>query len=161
MEGCIALAQNDVAGAQKLFEPARAIHRERSPGDHRIVPIVTPISVWPMHHGARGRCDPRRTTRGRAKAEIKRRIRWRDHEFPSRHLSMSRVGKNDLAIPLLERLLKMPGAVDSADYSITLNDLRKRWEWDSIRNDPRFQEADYRDSLGEDPLCHHTICSRA
>ena len=25
MEGCIALAQKDVAGAQKLFEPARAI----------------------------------------------------------------------------------------------------------------------------------------
>jgi len=40
---------------------------------------------------------------------------------------------------LIERLLKTPGAVDSVDYSITVNDLKYRWEWDPIRNDPRFQ----------------------
>jgi hypothetical protein len=40
---------------------------------------------------------------------------------------------------LLERLLQTPGAVDSADDSITVNDLKFRWEWDPIRNDPRFQ----------------------
>ena len=55
-------------------------------------------------------------------------------------LIYARVGENDLAIPLVERLLKIPGAVDSADYSITINDLKYRWEWDPIRNDPRFQE---------------------
>ena len=44
--------------------------------------------------------------------------------------------------PLIERLLKTPGAVDSVDYSITVNDLKYRWEWDPIRNDPRFQEID-------------------
>src|SRR5438552_19211334 len=51
-----------------------------------------------------------------------------------------RVGENDLAIPLIERLLKTPGAVDSVDYSITVNDLKYRWEWDPIRNDLRFQK---------------------
>lgn len=45
----------------------------------------------------------------------------------------------DLAIPLLERLLKTPGAVDSTFYSITVADLQKRWVWDPIRNDSRFQ----------------------
>jgi hypothetical protein len=55
-------------------------------------------------------------------------------------LIYARVGENDLAIPLIERLLKIPGPVDSADYSITINDLKYRWEWDPIRNDPRFQE---------------------
>jgi len=40
---------------------------------------------------------------------------------------------------LLERLLQTPGDVDSADYSITVNDLKSRWEWDPIPNDPRFQ----------------------
>jgi hypothetical protein len=45
-----------------------------------------------------------------------------------------------LAFPLLERLLKTPGAVDSVDYSITINDLKHRWEWDPIRSDPRFQK---------------------
>ena len=54
-------------------------------------------------------------------------------------LIYARVGEKDLAIPLIERLLKTPGAVDSAIYSMTVNDLRHRWEWDPIRNDPRFQ----------------------
>ena len=55
-------------------------------------------------------------------------------------LIYARVGENDLAIPLIERLLTTPGAVDSADYSITVNDLKYRWEWDPLRNDPRFQK---------------------
>jgi tetratricopeptide (TPR) repeat protein len=55
-------------------------------------------------------------------------------------LIYARTGETDLAIPLIERLLKTPGAVDSVNYSITLNDLKYRWEWDPIRNDPRFQK---------------------
>jgi hypothetical protein len=55
-------------------------------------------------------------------------------------LIYGRVGEKDLAFPLLERLLKTPGAVDSVDYSITINDLKHRWEWDPIRSDPRFQK---------------------
>jgi len=55
-------------------------------------------------------------------------------------LIYARVGENDLAIPLIDRLLKTPGAVDSADYSITINDLKHRWEWDPLRSDPRFQK---------------------
>src|SRR5437762_2163077 len=55
-------------------------------------------------------------------------------------LIYARVGENDLAIPVIERLLKTRGAVDSADYSITINDLKYRWEWDPIRKDPRFQK---------------------
>ncbi|HEX4665861.1 MAG TPA: protein kinase [Chthoniobacterales bacterium] len=55
-------------------------------------------------------------------------------------LIYARLGENDAAIPLIERLLKTPGAVDSVDYSITPNDLRFRWEWDRLRSDPRFQK---------------------
>jgi tetratricopeptide (TPR) repeat protein len=55
-------------------------------------------------------------------------------------LIYARVGENDLAIPLIERLLRTPGAVDTVNYSITLNDLKFRWEWDPLRNDPRFQK---------------------
>ena len=55
-------------------------------------------------------------------------------------LIYARVGENEQAIPLIERLLKTPGAVDSVDYSITLNDLRYRWEWDGLRKDPRFKK---------------------
>ncbi len=55
-------------------------------------------------------------------------------------LIYARVGEKELALPLLERLLKTPGAVDSVNYSITVNDLKYRWEWDGLRKDPRFQK---------------------
>ena len=55
-------------------------------------------------------------------------------------LIYARVGENDLAIPLIERLLRTPGAVDSVNYSITVNDLKLRWEWDPLRSDPAFQK---------------------
>ena len=55
-------------------------------------------------------------------------------------LIYARVGERDLAIELLERLLRTAGAVDSVDYSITINDLKSRWEWDPIRDDARFQK---------------------
>jgi TolB-like protein len=55
-------------------------------------------------------------------------------------LIYARVGQIDQAIPLIEQLLKTSGAVDSVDYSITLNDLKYRWEWDPLRKDPRFQK---------------------
>ncbi len=42
-------------------------------------------------------------------------------------LIYARCGEKDLAIPLIERLLKTPGAVDSVVYSITVNDLKYRW----------------------------------
>jgi hypothetical protein len=53
-------------------------------------------------------------------------------------LIYARVGENDLAFSLLDRLAKIPGPIDSADYSITRNDLLHRWEWRSLRKDPRF-----------------------
>ena len=49
-------------------------------------------------------------------------------------------GDANHAIELVERLLTAPFAVDYADGSITLSDLRQRWEWDLLRNDPRFQK---------------------
>jgi serine/threonine-protein kinase len=55
-------------------------------------------------------------------------------------LIYARVGENALATALIERLLRTPGAVDSVNYSITVNDLKLRWEWDPLRNDPAFQK---------------------
>ena len=52
------------------------------------------------------------------------------------------VGEQDQAITLIERLLATPGPVPWPDqpWSITLADLRLRWEWDSLRSNPRFQK---------------------
>jgi hypothetical protein len=43
-------------------------------------------------------------------------------------LIYARIGEKDLALQLIARLLKAPGAVDSVDYNITINDLKYRWE---------------------------------
>ena len=51
--------------------------------------------------------------------------------------------EQDQAITLAERLLSTPGAVGAtgeASSNITLADLRLRWEWDSLRSNPRFQK---------------------
>jgi tetratricopeptide (TPR) repeat protein len=54
------------------------------------------------------------------------------------------IGEPDQAITLIERLLSTPGPVAGAglDYpaNITLAELRLRWEWDSLRSNPRFQK---------------------
>jgi hypothetical protein len=51
----------------------------------------------------------------------------------------AQVGMADEAINRIERLLTTPFAVEYDDASITLSDLRTRWEWDPLRSDPRFQ----------------------
>jgi tetratricopeptide (TPR) repeat protein len=55
-------------------------------------------------------------------------------------LICARLGMTDDAINSIERLLTTPFAVDYDTASITLSDLRQRWEWDPLRNDPRFQK---------------------
>ena len=55
-------------------------------------------------------------------------------------LIYARTGERAQAIEMLRHLLSVPGAVDTADYSITTQDLKARWEWDPIRDDPEFQK---------------------
>ena len=53
-------------------------------------------------------------------------------------LIYARIGENERAVALLRHLLSVPGAVDAADYSVTENDLKSRWQWDPLRGDPAF-----------------------
>lgn len=55
-------------------------------------------------------------------------------------LIYARVGERDAAFQLIARLLKTPGASDSVQYSVSVQDLRHRWEWDPLRDDPRFRK---------------------
>jgi TolB-like protein len=55
-------------------------------------------------------------------------------------LICARLGMADEAISQIQRLLTTPFAVEYDDASITLSDLRTRWEWDPLRSDPRFQK---------------------
>jgi TolB-like protein/Tfp pilus assembly protein PilF len=138
-DGCIYLAQGDNLNAQKSFELARpafeAAVKEAPASAYRHANLG-----W--LYGFMGRKDDAIREGQRAvelKPESKDAV---DGALMNCYLALiyARVGEKERAIPLLERLLKTPGAVDSVDYSITINDLKYRWEWDPIRNDPRFQK---------------------
>ena len=139
LDACIDLAQGDKAKAQKSFEPARPVFEkavEEAPASAERHANLGWLYAF------MGRKDDA-IREGRRAVELKPESKDAvDGAIMNCYLALiyARVGENDLAIPLIERLLKTPGAVDSVDYSITINDLKYRWEWDPIRNDPRFQK---------------------
>jgi TolB-like protein len=56
-------------------------------------------------------------------------------------LIYARNGEADQALALIERLLVLPGPLSPVfEGSITLSDLRLRWQWDPLRTNPRFQK---------------------
>src|SRR5881392_226733 len=139
LQGLIELAEGKQAQAQKFFELAQ-------PNFEKAVEEA-PLSAdrhanlgW--FYAFAGRKDEA-IREGKRAVELKPESKDAlDGAIMNCYLALiyARVGEKELAIPLIERLLKTPGAVDSVDYSITVNDLKHRWEWDPIRNDPRFQK---------------------
>jgi|CZKQ01.1.fsa_nt_gi serine/threonine-protein kinase len=138
-EGCTALAQNDTSGARMKFEQTRPIFEN----DVKEAPLNADRHAYlGWLYAFTGRKEDA-IREGRRAVELKPESKDAfDGAIMNCYLALiyARVGQKDLALPLIERLLKTPGAVDSADYSITVNDLKFRWEWDSIRDDPRFQK---------------------
>jgi len=138
-EGCIALAQGDVPAAQRYFQDAQPVFEdavEEAPSSA----IRHANLGW--FYAFMGRKEDA-IREGRRAVELKPESKDAvDGVIVNCYLALiyARVGEKELAVSLLERLLKTPGAVDSVDYSITVNDLKHRWEWDPIRNDPRFQK---------------------
>jgi TolB-like protein/class 3 adenylate cyclase/Tfp pilus assembly protein PilF len=139
LEGCIDLAQGNAAEARKSFEAARPIWeraiREAPASADRHANLGLLYAFMGRKNEA--------IREGRLAVELKPESKDAfDGAIMNCYLALiyARVGENDLAIPLIERLLKTPGAVDSVDYSITQNDLKLRWEWDPLRSDPRFQK---------------------
>jgi tetratricopeptide (TPR) repeat protein len=139
LEGCTALARGDQAKAQKAFAAA-AIDFEK-------VAREAPQSA--ESHANLGLCYAFMGRReeamreGRHATELKPEAKdATDGVLMSCYLALiyARLGEKDLAFPLIERLLQTPGAVDSVCYSITVNDLKFRWEWDPLRSDPAFQK---------------------
>jgi TolB-like protein/Tfp pilus assembly protein PilF len=137
--GCTALASGDEANARKHFELALPSFEEavrQSPGTA-------------LRHANLGLLYAYMDRKEEAIREGRRAVEL----LPESHDAMygpwmggflamiyARTGDVDSALPLLERLLATPGMVDYTNCSITYNDLRKRWQWDPIRNDPRFQK---------------------
>jgi TolB-like protein/Tfp pilus assembly protein PilF len=138
-EGCIALAQGDNAAAQKYFQDAQPVF-ENAVKEAPLSALRHANLGW--LYAFMGRKEDA-IREGRRAVELKPESKDAvDGVIVNCYLALiyGRVGEKDLVFPLIERLLKTPGAVDSVDYSITINDLKHRWEWDPIRSDPRFQK---------------------
>lgn len=139
MQGCVYLAQANPPAAQKYFEAAR----------RNFEAAIKESPKNAERHANFGLVNAFLGRKEEAMREARRAVELKpeskdalDGSLMNAYLALVyvRVGENDLAFPLLERLLKTSGPVDSADYSITVNDLKNRWEWDPVRNDPRFHK---------------------
>lgn len=139
LQGCVHLAQGNAAAAQKLFEIARQNFETAVKESPKSAERHANFGLVNAFMGRKQEAIREASRAVELKPESKDAL---DGALMNSYLALVyvRVGEKELALPLIERLLKTPGAVDSADYSITVNDLKYRWEWDPIRDDPRFQK---------------------
>ncbi len=136
--GCTALARGDHAAAQAAFESARPAFEkavEEAPQS------ATRHANLGLLYAFMGRDDA--IAEGQRAVELKPEAQDAvDGAIMQSYLALiyARLGQRELALPLIERLLRTPGASDSVHYSVSLQDLRSRWEWDPLRSDPRFEK---------------------
>lgn len=135
--GCVAILRNDAARAQTEFESARGAMEAivaKSPQDG-----VRHANLAFLYSLMGRKEDALREGRHAAElAPISQDVIQGAAVEAFLALVYARNGDADHALPLIQELLITPFAVDYCDESITLADLRTRWEWDPIRNDPRF-----------------------
>lgn len=138
-QGCISLAQGDAVAARALFDAARPSFEE----------AVKESPNSAERHAYLGLLNAFMERKDDAIREGRRAVELKPESADAFDgaimncilaLIYARCGEKDLAFLLIERLLQTPGAVDSVDHSITVNDLKFRWKWDPIRSDPRFQK---------------------
>jgi TolB-like protein/Flp pilus assembly protein TadD len=137
--GCVALAHGDQANARKNFEMALPAFGEavrQAPGSA-------------IRHANLGLLCAFMDRKEEAIREGHRAVELEPESkdavsgpWMNGYLAMiyARVGELDTALPLLEHLLASPGPIDNTNCCITSSDLRSRWQWDLVRNDPRFQK---------------------
>lgn len=139
LEGCIALASGDNARAQEKFRAARPAYEAES----RAHPEDA------MRHARLGLLYAYMGRKADAIREGKRAVELeplaRDaidgpQELSNLALIYARVGDADEALPMIQSLLRTPGSVCFYEASMSLWELRLRWQWDPLRNDPRFQK---------------------
>jgi TolB-like protein/Tfp pilus assembly protein PilF len=136
--GCTALARGDASAAQAQFAaalPAFESAVKEAPTGHRHANLGLLYSFMGRKEDA--------VREGRRAVELEPETKdavqapWMKGFLAMIYV---RTGDLDSALPLLERALASPFPVDNTMCCITYNDLRKRWQWDPARNDPRFQK---------------------
>jgi TolB-like protein len=138
--GCVALARGDAARAQQLFEAAR-------PGMEGEA-LATPLDA--SRHAQLGLLYAYLGRKEDALREGHRAVELLPESKDAYNgpliadyfaLICARTGESERALSLIEHLLTTPGGVtDYIEANMTLQELRLRWQWDPLRNDPRFQK---------------------
>ena len=139
--GRVALARGNIEAAQPYFAKARSVFENR----------LLEVPEDPNRHDELGLLYAYMQRKEDAIREGHRAVELEPESQNAFHgathaaylaLIYALVGESDQAITLIQRLLSTPGTGQSAEHSqnMTLAELRLRWEWDSLRSNPRFQK---------------------
>jgi len=140
LEGCIGLGQGQNARAREFFEIARPSMEAET--------IAHPNDA--LRHARLGLLYAYMGRKADAVREGRRAVQLTPvskdaidgHQWVCNlALICAWIGDADQAIALIESLLRQPGCVSPLnEASMSLSELRLRWQWDPLRSDPRFQE---------------------
>jgi tetratricopeptide (TPR) repeat protein len=140
-QGQTALAHGDVASAQRYFAAAVPVMEgwmrddPDDPERHALLGLV--YAYMQRKEGA--------IREGRRAVEMEPESQDPFHGADTAAylaLIYALVGDQEQAITLIEHLLSVPGLASAppGPETMTLANLRLRWEWDSLRSNPRFQK---------------------
>jgi tetratricopeptide (TPR) repeat protein len=130
--GCTALARGDTALAQSLFEKARPVFELRVHDHPDDSGFLAPLGKLYAFLGRKE--DALRASRQAVELTPESKYADEGPMYASElALVYARVGEDEQAIRLIERLLSTPGG-------LILAELRLRWEWDPLRANPRFKQ---------------------
>ncbi len=139
--GRIALARGDIESAQRYFAAARPDTEKRVRDNPDMAERHAQLGL--LYAYMQRKEDAIREGRRAVELEPESKDAFHGAAWAANlALVYALVGEPDQAITLIERLVSAPGPVQWPDYpnNITLADLRLRWEWDSLRGNPRFQK---------------------
>src|SRR6266542_1409331 len=140
-QGRIALARGDIESAQRYFAAARPTFEGRVRDDPDVAERHAGLGL--LYAYMQRKEDAIREARRAVELEPESQDAFHGAAWAANlALVYALIGEPDQAITLIERLLSTPGPVHCSNFpsSITLADLRLRWEWDPLRSNPRFQK---------------------
>ena len=133
-QACVASARDDFAQARALLEQTLPLY-EAGARDHPDDPrFIAPLAKMYAMLGRKEEASREAQRAMELSPESKDAVDGPDYAA-SLAFVYAQTGETDQAITLLSRLLTTPGA-----ERVTLAHLRLGWEWDQLRNDPRFQK---------------------
>jgi tetratricopeptide (TPR) repeat protein len=140
-QGRIALARGDVEFAQRYLAAAAPVFEKRVRDDPDVADRHAELGL--LYAYMQRKEDAIRESRRAVELDPESQNAFHGAFWAANLATVhALVGEPDQALTLIERLLSTPGALQGPGFSnnITLAELRLRWEWDSLRSDPRFQK---------------------